>query len=99
MEAHDVMKAMKQRANELGWAVETNWKDTNDGTAEYDVYLWQVSGVEPRTSDLPYACPDCKARYHTPEHAAGCAHDHDPQREGAEERSDDTKSSKIIEVG
>lgn len=78
MEAHDVMRAMTQRAHELGWAVETNWRDSDDGTDSYDVYLWQVSGVEPRTSDRPYACPGCKARYQTPEHAAGCADDHGP---------------------
>lgn len=41
MEARDVMKAMEERARELGWSVESNWRDTTFGTDEFDVYLWQ----------------------------------------------------------
>jgi len=42
----EVVREMTARARSMGWDVEWNWRDTEDGTWSYDAYLWRV-GEEP----------------------------------------------------
>ena len=43
-ESDDVMRAMAETVRQHGWDIEWSWKDTQDGTADYEVYLWRNEG-------------------------------------------------------
>lgn len=52
MESHEVMKAMVERARELGWEAETDWKDCDeDGGAQYELWLWPAEDTAPASGE------------------------------------------------
>jgi len=53
--AREITKAMTARARELGWDVEWNWRDMDDGTWSYDAWLSRATATETQTGGTEHA--------------------------------------------